>query len=84
MFAFVGGHSKFAGRGASGRSVVEALERAVARAQARHRARRQFRETRAALLELDDRTLLDIVGLTRGQVGAMRGDAEDRRQLGLR
>ncbi len=84
MFAFVGGHSKFAGRGAGGRSLVEAFENAFDRARSRQRARRRFRQTREALLQLDDRTLLDVVGLTRGQVSAMHGTAEDRRRLGLR
>ncbi|MDZ7829754.1 MAG: hypothetical protein U5K33_09815 [Halofilum sp. (in: g-proteobacteria)] len=83
MLAFVGSHSNHAGRGGAGRSIVAAFGAAVERAQAESRARRRFRTTRNALLELDDRTLLDVTGLTHGQVRAMRGDRGDQGRLGL-
>jgi uncharacterized protein YjiS (DUF1127 family) len=83
MLAFVGGHSNLAGRTGRGRSIVAAFGAVVERAQTESRARRRFRTTRNALLELDDRTLLDVTGLTRGQVRAMRGDRTDQGRLGL-
>jgi len=80
MLAFVGSHSNHPVRGVAGRSIVAAVGAAVDRVQ----ARRRFHATRNALLELDDRTLLDVTGLTRAQIRAMRGDRDDQGALGLR
>lgn len=79
MLAFVGGSSSLTGRGRTGGSIVAAIGAALARA----RTRRRFLATRNALLELDDRTLQDVTGLSRAQVWAMRGDRADRAELGL-
>lgn len=83
MPAYVESHSNLAGHAGAGRSIVAAFGAAMEHAQARYRARRRFRTTRDALLELDDRTLLDVTGLTHGQIRAMRGDRTDRGRLGL-
>lgn len=83
MIAFVATHSKWFADGFNGRSIAAALDAALRRTLARRAERRRFEETRKALLQLDARTLRDVVDLTPAAVRAMDGSVADRHRLGL-